>query len=562
MTEQTRSILDFWPVTSPPRKTQIQALQWLEKQTARYLFVEAPIGCGKSYLALTFAQYLKGYSFILTPQRILQAQYEREVKNRPDDDHWIGSFYGRSNYPCGYKHTDCHIGGLAKPQCQTCPYESAKEWALLSRNVVLNYKLALVSFAYTGSFPRRSLCIFDECHNLEAQLVDFDTINVTSFKCGKFHLPWDRDIKSFEGAHEWVQKTYYPQLMQKYADFIRVHGRIITGEGRHKGDTTPLTEFEKNVLRDYHWYKEHIEKISIINNNDLPILKQEFVFVREPDNINKPATTVRFKRLKGAHSFHRILDKMASRFLFMSSTILDYKAFCDDLEIDPNDAAFLSVDSEFPIENRPIYYMPKMNMKYGWEERKDELASLLNFIISLIQQYPDDKGIIHTGNFRLSRWLVKGLEQARKQGRLTHGIYHHNAAEKVESDSDEQEKKADRNYIIEGFQDDQKPCILISPSITEGLDLVEDKGRFAIFLKVPYQALGDAWVKARQVMSQKWYNRQALTAIIQGSGRIVRSSSDYGDTYILDECFGGLYNRSQGMIPKWWDEALIMESKS
>jgi Rad3-related DNA helicase len=100
---------------------------------------------------------------------------------------------------------------------------------------------------------------------------------------------------------------------------------------------------------------------------------------------------------------------------------------------------------------------------------------------------------------------------------------------------------------------------LVSPSITEGLDLKHELGRFAIFVKVPFPALGDAWIKRRMQLSDEWYKRQTLKEMIQGSGRICRDHSDWGITYILDESFTFLFEKTKDtMIPQWWLSSLEM----
>ena len=114
-----------------------------------------------------------------------------------------------------------------------------------------------------------------------------------------------------------------------------------------------------------------------------------------------------------------------------------------------------------------------------------------------------------------------------------------------------------RDDVINAYtREDSVPRLLISPSITEGLDLKDDKGRFAIFCKIPFPNIGDAWIKKRMDISPSWYMRQTLIAIIQGCGRVVRSKEDWGVVYILDSSFLSLYNRSKHMIPKWWINGL------
>ena len=78
----------------------------------------------------------------------------------------------------------------------------------------------------------------------------------------------------------------------------------------------------------------------------------------------------------------------------------------------------------------------------------------------------------------------------------------------------------------------------MSPSVSEGVDLKDDLARFQIILKVPFGNLGDPWMKAKLTRSGEWYENRASTEVAQMIGRVVRSETDYGITYILDSAFG------------------------
>jgi Rad3-related DNA helicase len=54
--------------------------------------------------------------------------------------------------------------------------------------------------------------------------------------------------------------------------------------------------------------------------------------------------------------------------------------------------------------------------------------------------------------------------------------------------------------------------------------------------------------------------RQAMISIIQGGGRVVRSPEDWGNTYILDESFGFLWNKYKKNAPQWWKDAFTVVS--
>ncbi len=72
------------------------------------------------------------------------------------------------------------------------------------------------------------------------------------------------------------------------------------------------------------------------------------------------------------------------------------------------------------------------------------------------------------------------------------------------------------------------------------LIIISNISRFQILLKVPYPNISSNKIKSRQISNPKWYNYATCLEIKQSYGRIVRSDTDYGDTFILDSCFSDL----------------------
>jgi Rad3-related DNA helicase len=521
-----KDILSYWPIPEfEPRSSQIEALHWLAESEKRYNILELPVGGGKSLISATYARYLsekdKKASFILTPQKILQNQYERDFKGKQ-----MVALYGKGNYTCHGKNTTCDIGGLVKPNCSSCPHKAAKDRAVKTNHVILNYKLALMSFAYTKTFISRSLLVADECHTLERHLVDFDALQITYTWCKKYNIMF-KSHTNIEQALLWM-KEYYMPLIQKISNKLEIECEYLKEKPGYD-----LTRTEKNKLKEFDKLIEHNEESSLLCSRTTDYINDNYVLVW-----NK--TMFQFKRLTGGYSFNNILKPMAHKFLFMSSTILDKTGFCEDLQIPKEDTSFLSLQSEFPKENRPIYYMPRMKMNYSWNkpENKKHRQDMINDVKFLLDNHKDENGIIHTANFQIAIWLTEELKD------IPHKIYQHNP-----------ESGNNRDIIIDAFLKDVKPRILISPSSTEGLDLKNELASFAIFVKTPYPYLGDQWIKRRMDQSSEWYQRQTLISIIQGGGRIVRSDEDKGTVYIIDASFGYLYKSAHHMIPKWWKEA-------
>ena len=512
-----------------PRQSQIIALEWLAEQTAPYLFLEIPVGGGKSPIGITYSSFLSkpdGDSFILTPQKILQDQYVNSF-----DAQILTSLYGKNNYPCGNRKTSCDIGSLIKPACDVCPYRLALSKAISSTNVVLNYHLGLSLFAYTDVFKKRKrqLMILDECHTVEDVLTEFNAIIISAYKTNKYglSLPELTDL-TIRFAFDWTQDQYLPaanNYLSRLAD--RVEPLLYAGD--------EITRAEAKLVREYNVLQDHVDTVTEFLLTQKDELEDKYVLVFDKTNI-------KFKPLYGGDNFHQILKPHANQFLFMSATP-DQAGLCKDLNLPAEQTAILSLDSEFPKENRRIHYIPQMKMTYTWNtpERKTELQQMEQAVKKIISLHQTESGIIHTANFKIANWLVDVLETYPE---TVHDIVHHNP------NSDKNRKE-----VIDKFTTSKVPTILISPSITEGLDLIGDLARFAIFAKVPFGSLMDQWIKRRQQLSHDWYRRRAIIDVMQGSGRIVRSKTDKGVTYILDASWGYLYQQMYDKIPKWWKDA-------
>lgn len=531
-----QNIIDSWPHPDKDiRAKQEISLQWLQEQSAKHLILQAPVGSGKSLIGMTFSRYLsmngKGSSYLLTPQKVLQKQYEDSFTN----DHVV-SLYGKGNYECSGKNTTCDIGSLVKPKCPNCPHTTAVNTAMSEPNIVLNYKLALLLFSYHPRFeaaPPRKLMVLDECHVLESHLVDFDIFVINRrFAETKLEMKW-KEMRLMVDVVEWIAAEYYPKLLSYYDRISKDVLPILTGNRKPSSSDIKLIQ-HFNMLND------HMDEIDVVVHTPIDVLSSNRVLIKEP-------MSYKFKSIYGRGNF-KIIDGRAERYLYMSGTV-DREGFCRDVGIPPEDAAFFSVESDIPVNNRPVHFIPVMRVNAEWDkpERKVDRDNLLTTIKTIVDLHEGDSGVIHTGNFKLADWVVDNLKSfARERGIQ---LVHHNPSD---------DESGDRNQAIEDYitiAGSGKRAILISPSVTEGLDLSEDLGRFSITVKVPFGNLGDDWIKTRMDLSNEWYRRQAVYHVLQASGRVVRSSTDKGTTYILDENWERLMNSSQKLIPQWWRDA-------
>jgi Rad3-related DNA helicase len=216
----------------------------------------------------------------------------------------------------------------------------------------------------------------------------------------------------------------------------------------------------------------------------------------------------------------------------MSGTLLSKSIFTRLAGIDVDKSVYYSIPSPFPVENRPIYYMPLGKM--SWAKKEETFNKYVPMISRILNKYKDKKGIIHTNSFELSNWIQQRVQNSRL-------IFH---------DSEGQAEALRRHF------ESKEDTVIVSPSLHTGVSFDDSKARFQIVAKMPYPSLGSQKNKLRQKVDPEWYAWRTCVSLIQTLGRINRSSTDYGETVILDESFSDILRHSSEFIPDWIQAAI------
>ena len=226
------------------------------------------------------------------------------------------------------------------------------------------------------------------------------------------------------------------------------------------------------------------------------------------------------------------LLRMGKRSLLMSATILDKDTFCKSLGLDISDVEFISIDTPFSEENRPVYVYPigSMSAKYI----NSTLPKMASAIKEILKSHKGEKGIIHCHTFRIANYIKKNIRSKR--------LLIHNSE--------------NRDRILNRHITSSENTVLLSPSMCEGVDLKDDLSRFQIIVKVPYPYLGDPLIRKRMNKWEKWYPLQTAKTIVQAAGRSIRSESDSATTYILDSDWDRFYNRNRYLFPQTFKKSL------
>jgi len=234
------------------------------------------------------------------------------------------------------------------------------------------------------------------------------------------------------------------------------------------------------------------------------------------------------------------LLRHAKQFVFMSATFPPLSIISKTLGIPLNKLDYLEVASEFPADNRRVILMPMGDLSYRFYN--NSIRSILKGVQVIMNQHPNDKGIIHTVSWKLNKDIMS-IGSFR--------FITHNSKNKVER--------------FEQFLNSDFPAIFVSPSSTRGIDLPDDLCRFSIIPKAPFLSLADKLVKMRLYGSGKtgkeWYISDAAQNMVQASGRMVRHFTDYGTTYILDRRAIDLVVDNPGLFAVWWRDGIELMGK-
>ena len=508
----------------------------------KYVVLELPTGVGKSATGVTIARYIDAHgpvvkddegmpltgAYIITTQKLLQEQYMNDFGPQSGRN-LIRTIKSSTNYKCHfYKDNTCAeskriLSKLGKQlkgtefekQCKNnCAYSLDKQEFIDSPLSITNFSYFLAETTYSGKLIPRSMLIVDEAHNTEAELGKF--IEVT------FSEKFARDILKCKipkldsqlAVFDWINTAYRKSLnryvksleknLVKFSDAIEGYG-----------------EFSKQ----YEMLEKHIGKV----DQFIDVYKSDnwtMNVVHPQEGNRRGARKFEFKPIDVSQYSHKVLFRSGARVLLMSATIVDKDVFCYSIGIPSNEVEFLQVPSPFPVENRPIHYIPVGSMSKNSID--SSLPVLAEAVSMILEKHKDVKGIIHTVNYRIAKYIVENVKTGRL---LTHDSTNRDEALRIHIESSE-------------------PTVLISPSMMEGVDLSDDSSRFQILCKVPFPYLGDLVTKKRMERNKRWYPYTTAKSVIQSLGRSIRSETDHAISYILDSDWDRFYTRSINLFPQ------------
>jgi len=514
-------VLRFFPhdeFREHQKETLLQIEQAFE-DGKEFVILESPTGSGKSAMGVCIGQYLKS-AFLLTSQKILQDQYSADYGSNT-----VKVLKGRSNYPCiAFPNTTCDDSFCSVKPCSMkseCLYEIAKKRAIASQVVLMNYKYFLCTMNFTTSFERRTLLICDEAHNIDNECMSFVEFNFSSFYLSKL------GVTSVIPVHDKIE-DYIDWLQLIFAKIKDLRKNV---QEKIKNKAT-LSELEiSDLQKELEGLVTQEEKIDAFITS---YGKVEWIF-NISYNEKTRSKTIEFKPLTIGYFAEKLIFKHADKKLLMSATILNQESFCKNLDIDINKTIFIQVPSNFPKEIRPIFLTRSGLM--GKDHIDKTMAKIATDVGKILDFHDTDKGLIHTHTHKIAKYLEENIEDKYKDRLMIQS-----------SDAREQTLKT--------FMETVEPKVLVTPSMTEGVDLKDDLARFVVIVKLPYMFLGDKQIRRKMEIDPDWYAWKTALTLVQAAGRGVRHKNDFCTIYIMDSGFGLFLKQNRKFLPPYFIEAI------
>lgn len=483
---------------------------------ARVVVIEAPTGAGKSAIAVALAHDARS-AYVLTGQKVLQDQYHRDFAT-------LALLKGRATYPCevvshaNAANAPCLMGHTF-PGCDACGYYRARDAAMAAPVALMNYAAFLHQVNDAGGFGPRDLLVLDEAHGVEAHLMHYLHVRVTDEMLARVGL--DERIPAFIDAHDAIDiaDALLPRLSARRAEIDAELG------------ASTLRHVDVQRLQSLQWLDAQVRRLRWLTDTwDAGV---EWVFEHGSDRSGR---WVAWKPIDVGPMAEDLLLGHAQRVLMLSATVLDERTFLRGLGVAPDEAALIRVASSFPPERRPLVLRPVARLTRHHQER--ELPRLVAEVAAIMDDHDAEKGVVHTHAYRIAAALHAGLPEHLRRRIVTH----------VSSEG--------RQAALEEHLTRPEPTVLLTPSMTEGLDLAGDLARWQVICKLPYPYLGDPQVAARRDRDPDWYAWRTSLTLVQAYGRAVRSREDHAVTYLLDADAPAFLDRHRSRLPGWFVEAI------
>lgn len=523
------------------------------------LVLSAPTGTGKSVIGLAFAEGMRliadiedpgaysrkqsqpnrsvPFSMIMTLTNALSEQYTNSFSTIES----VLQVKGKSNYPCELQDCtaeDCILKELNKiakdaersgfvPEemlgefagyksvCNRCEYREIIIQRSKIEHVITNYSVFLINQLHADSkmLGDRQVAIMDEAHSLNDIFTGACSLE---FKPSVMKSRVERALEytSIPGSH--LQDLYsamkiIEEGMINYTNAFEVLSLIAEQYVLIRDELETAVEMEMDPRR-----AKRISNLAETFDNQLTLLN-DFIKTRWEHVIvhdKEPEPVFKIQPIFIGNMYERLCGYANVR-LLMSATISE-EMVLETMSVNPDKTMFIQVPPAFPIESKVVRFYKPMKLNFQTLQNQQTVDQLVANVIEILNKHPNEKGLIITPSFKLSKAIVDGMKKTK-----SHVVYEHSSGQKLPA-------------LVSQFKMQSKPAVLISPSVHTGHDFADDSSRFQIIVKCQFPSLGDKRMRYIADHHPNIYQLSAIMTMVQSGGRGTRHKNDWSVTYILD----------------------------
>lgn len=449
------------------RKHQYETYEWIRRQSAHHLLLEAPTGSGKTVWPTMLGH--DGKTVALVHTKSLEQQYSE-----------YGAFdlYGRSNYPC--VHPDHRAKNVS--QCpykymgmKKCAYYTECEY-IVARSGFHSAQYSTTNYAYWIASRQGYLdgtLVLDECHLLPDIIMDVAGLEMSDRTRRRFGFP----------------------------DFPLVSGLVNTSPSKHDNPIQLVLDWLTKCIAKIEDLKDNKKMSSAADDIKGKIdLTYEAISSTPPGGWHVESNRRGFFARPYSAKGHFENYFKAKRIVLMSATIGDIDLFSRE-ELGLDDYAGCVVPSVWPAEVRPIYALDAP--KIGYKSTESDKLIQVQCIADAIKKMADPSwtGIIHT---------VKKVDAPRIANQL----------QKMGIDAVATPQMSTQQQI-NWWEENRRPGrYVVAWSWHAGVDAGDEE--VCIITKIPFSPIGSDYERKKMYSNGRVYNARAARTLEQMAGRTRR----------------------------------------
>lgn len=535
------------------------------------VILDAPTGTGKSIIGAVVAECVGMLrptkplnAILLSSTNILLDQY---AKTFPLDPRFM-VMKGAANYICALKSNgplkvkaDTCIKRtkffaredkqVAKSVCGSCEF-------LLSRMAKNNRRYIITNYAYyfldrlfiapedqdrvaaggvPVSFEKRNIIVWDEAQLINDSFVNHCVIYFSKERSDEYLKECERYFP--ESTNKWINKLSGPlALIGKGAVTLENLESTLRALGNFYSEMRDGFMYLAESATDYKGFMTY-SKLQDKYKGLFCKINNYFTYAFEVviDTGDKN-DELKVSPIFVSTMFKALLNSEFN--LFMSGTV-SQEFLTDTLNLDPADTGFVRALNQFAVSDKRVVASRKIMKQLNYSVLKEdstyqELGSTTSRIVN--EYHAGQNGLIFAPSFAFVKKIASSIILP------DHQLVLH-------------EKGALVDCLKEFKRVGDKPKVLISPSIYEGIDCPGDESRFQIFSKAPYFSLADKRMAHILKFHPDIYQILTVMRVVQGMGRSTRSAGDHCVTYFLDTNLFSLFNSYHNI---WQDQFLVSTS--